>query len=183
MGQNKALLTIPPDGLTIVETVARKLGQVTREIVLAGTDVADYAFLDLPSIADSIPGAGPLGGIHAALAEAANPHLLVVGCDMPLLNLDLLEYMASQPRDYDVLQPGIDRPQPLHAIYARSCLPLIDRSLRAVRYKVSGWFAQANVRTIAPEALQRYDPAGLSWFNVNTPADYEVAKQVLANTL
>jgi molybdopterin-guanine dinucleotide biosynthesis protein A len=182
MGRNKALLTIPPDGLSIVETVVRKVGQVTGEIVLVGADMTDYAFLGLPWIADSIPNAGPLAGIHAALGETGSSHLLVVGCDMPCLSAALLEYMASLPREYDVLQPGIDQPQPLHAIYAQSCLPLIDRNLRSARYKVSGWFAQANVQTIDRETILRHDPAGRSWFNVNTPEDYEIAKQVLARS-
>ena len=183
MGVNKALLLIAPDGTTVVESVVRKVRQVADEIVLVGADnvVADYAFLDLPWIADIVPGIGPLGGIHAALIETGNPHLLVTACDMPFLNVSLLRYMAARLRDYDVLVPVLGQAQPLHAIYARTCLPLIEESLQSGRYKVSGWFDRANVRTIEQSVVERYDPDLRSSFNVNTPEDLAVARKLWAD--
>jgi molybdopterin-guanine dinucleotide biosynthesis protein A len=181
MGEHKALLTIGPDGTTVVETVARKLGEVASEVVLVGGDQASYAFLVLPWIADQIPNSGPLGGIHAALAATGSPHLLVVACDMPFLNVGLLRFMAAIPRDYDALVPVLDRPQPLHAIYARSCLPLIDQRLRSGQYKVTGWFGDADVRTIDRAMMERYDPTLRSCFNMNTPDDAALARQLWAD--
>lgn len=180
MGQDKALLAIAPDGVTVVESVVRTVGMVADEIVLVGNATADYAFLGLPRIADLVPDAGPLGGIHAALTASRWPHVLVVGCDMPFLSAALLGYMGTLPRDYDVLVPVLDRPQPLHAIYARSCLPIIEQRLQVGRYQVSGWFEHANVRVIDREIVLRYDPALLSCFNMNTPEEYAFARLVLA---
>jgi molybdopterin-guanine dinucleotide biosynthesis protein A len=181
MGQDKALLTLAPDGPTVVESVARTLGAVTDEVVLVGADPSAYAFLGLPWIADAIPGAGPLAGIRAALAATERSHLLVVACDMPFLNADLLRYMATCPRDYDALVPVLDRPQPLHAIYARTSLPLIDHALRDGRYKVTGWFPQANIRALDRETIRSHDPDLRSCFNMNTPEDVAFAKQVIAS--
>lgn len=182
MGTNKALLAITPDGATVVETVARALAMVAHEVVLAGAATVDYAFLGLPRLDDTVPGAGPLGGIQAVLDAASGSHVLVVGCDMPFLSVDLLRYMAAHPRDYDALVPVLGRPQPLHAIYAPSCLPLIDASLQAGRYQVTGWFAQANVREIDRETIRRHDPSLRSCFNMNTPTDVEQARQLWAGT-
>jgi molybdopterin-guanine dinucleotide biosynthesis protein A len=178
MGTNKALLTIATDGTTIVESVVRKLSQVADDVVLVGKDHADYAFLGLTQIADLIPGAGPLGGIYSALMETGCPNVLVAACDMPFLNVRLLRSMASAPRDFDVLVPMLDQAQPLHAIYARSCLPHIDRSLRSGRYKVTGWFGHANVRRMERSVLERYDPLLRSCFNMNTREDVEWARTV-----
>ena len=183
MGTNRALLTIDPDGSTIVETIARKLGAVADEVVLVGSETAEYAFLDLPQVADMVPGAGALGGIFSALAATARLHVLVVACDLPFVNVNLLRYMASCPRDYDVLVPILDQLQPLHAIYARTCLPLVEQSLRSGRYKVTGWFDQANLRTLEHSIIQRYDPTLLSTFNMNTPENLAFAKRVLASSL
>lgn len=181
MGRNKALLTIDPNGPTIVETVARKLSAVASEVVLVGSEADDYAFLDLPQIADMVPGTGVLGGIYSALAATGRPHVLVVACDLPFLNVSLLRYMASHPLDFDVLVPSLDQLQPLHAIYARTCLPLVEQSLQSGRNKVTDWFEHANVRTLERSIVQRYDPMLLSTFNMNTPEDLEIAKQVLAS--
>lgn len=183
MGTNKALLTIDPNGPTVVETVARKLGAVANEVVLVGSETAEYAFLDLPQIADMVAGTGVLGGIYSALAATSRPYVLVVACDLPFLNVSLLRYMAACPRDYDVLVPILDQAQPLHAIYARACLPLVEQSLRSGRYKVTGWFDHANVHTLEHSIIQRYDPTLLSTFNMNTPENFAFAKQVLASRL
>jgi molybdopterin-guanine dinucleotide biosynthesis protein A len=182
MGTNKALATIHPDGTTVVESVVRALRQVADEIVLVGSDgvAGNYTFLDLPWVADIFPGTGPLGGIHSALTGTGNSHLLVVACDMPFLNVDLLRHMMSLPRDYDVLVPVIGQPQPLHAVYARSCVPLIAESLNQGRYKVSGWFKSANVRTIEESVVAQFDPSLRSSFNVNTPEDLALARTFIS---
>jgi molybdopterin-guanine dinucleotide biosynthesis protein A len=182
MGTNKALLTLDPSGPTIVETVARKLSAVASEVVLVGSETDEYAFLDLPQIADMVPGTGVLGGIYSALAATGRPYVLVVACDLPFLNVSLLRYMASRPRHFDVLVPSLDQLQPLHAIYARTCLPLVEESLRSGRIKVTGWFEHAKVHTLERSIVQRYDPMLLSTFNMNTPEDLETAKQMLANS-
>jgi molybdopterin-guanine dinucleotide biosynthesis protein A len=182
MGQDKALMTLTPRGPTIVEMVVRAVQAVTEEVVLVGTDSAGYAFPGLHRVADTFPGTGALGGIHSALASAGSPHVLVVACDMPFLNAGLLRSMASRPRDYEVLVPNLDRLHPLHAIYAQTCLPMIEQCLRAGRYKVTGWFEDARVRTIEREEMERYDPSLLSCFNLNTPEDYAFAKRMLARS-
>jgi len=180
MGQDKALLRLTPVGPMVVETVAQAVRAVTDEIMLVGMETSACVFPGLPQVADTLPGAGPLTGIHAALAASDRSHLLVVACDMPFLNPVLLRYMATLPRDYDALVPVLDRPQPLHAIYARTCLPVIEAHLREGDFKVTGWYEDANVRRIDRETMARYDPDGLSCFNMNTPEDLEFARQVVA---
>jgi len=78
--------------------------------------------------------AGPLAGLHAGLLTAKHSHSLVVACDMPFLNLKLLNYMVSLPLDYDVLIPKIGGwLEPLHAIYSRRCIEPIERRLHRHR--------------------------------------------------
>lgn len=181
MGANKALLRLEPDGPTVVESIVRKLGEVADEVFLVGAEPADFAFLGLPMIPDAIPGTGALGGIHAALRASRNPQVLIVGCDLPFLSVNLLRYMASLPCDYDVLVPMVGELQPLHAIYTRTCLPVVEQCLRSGQYQVKGWLAQADVRTIEQPVVRQYDPLLLSSFNMNTPEHLAFAKQVLAD--
>ncbi len=88
---------------------------------------------------------------------ASYPYALVVACDMPFLNADS-RYMVSVPKEYDVLIPVIDEPEPMHAIYSRRCLPWMEEKLVAGRYKIIGWFANAKVQTIERDMIERYDP-------------------------
>lgn len=180
MGTDKAMLTLDPDGPTVVESIARKLRKITDEVFLVGAAPADYASLGLTRLPDIFPGAGALGGIHSALAASTKPHVLIVGCDLPFLSVNLLRYMASLPRDYDILVPLLEQLQPLHAIYARTCLPVVEQQLQAGQFKVSGWFEQVTVRKIDRADISMYDPMLLSTFNMNTPEHLAFAKQVVA---
>ncbi len=182
MGENKALIRLDPHGPSVIETVVQRLGAVTGDIVLVGSTPEDIAFLGLHHISDQTPGIGALGGIQAALGATASPHILIVACDMPFLSVNLLQHMAALPRDYDALVPMLDRPQPLHAIYARNCLPHIDRSIHSGDYRATGWLSGANVRSIDRDTMRRHDPTLLSCFNMNTPADVAHARRIIASS-
>jgi molybdopterin-guanine dinucleotide biosynthesis protein A len=178
MGQNKALLRVTPGGPSIVEMVAARLSEVASETLVVGAETEPYKFLGLRHVRDVYPNAGSLGGIYSGLQAASFPYVLVVACDMPFLNANLLRYMVSVPREYDVLIPVIDEPEPMHAIYSRRCLPWMEEKLEAGRYKIIGWFANANVQTIERYLIERYDPEHRSFFNMNTPEEWQRAREI-----
>jgi molybdopterin-guanine dinucleotide biosynthesis protein A len=179
MGRNKALLSLEPGGPTVVELAVERLRAVADEVLLVGDDPEPYARLGLPHAPDLYPGAGSLGGIYSGLRAARHPFALAVACDMPFLNAGLLRHMASSPRDYDVLVPVIEEPEPMHAIYSRACLPWMEESLRAGRLKIIGWFPRARVRRLERETLVKLDPELRSFFNMNTPEEWELARGML----
>lgn len=179
MGRTKALIRLHSDGPTAIELACAALATVANEIVLVGNAPADdYAFLGLRHVPDLVPGAGVLGGIHAAIRTAHHEHVLVVACDMPFLNTTLLRHMASLPRDWDALIPLLGQPQTAHAIYARSALPLIEASLAAHRFRATSWLAQGRVRIVPRATIAAFDPTLRSCFNMNAPADLALARQL-----
>ena len=182
MGTNKALVAIEPDGRPVVETVANVLKAVASDVVLVGSESAEYGFLGLRQVADRFPGTGVLGGIASALLVCEHSPVLVVGCDMPFLNVDLLRYMTSLPRNYDVLAPHLDRPQPLHAIYSQRSLAVIERQLESGNFRATDLFDHLDVRWIDQETSRQYDPTLLSSFNMNSPADLMFARQAAIRT-
>src|SRR5258705_7435149 len=56
---------------------------------------ARYAHLGLPVVEDIYPGAGPLGGLYAALTNSNVDWSLVVACDMPHLTPEFLQLLAG----------------------------------------------------------------------------------------
>lgn len=182
MGANKALLTLTPNGPTVIDLVVRAVRQVTADIALVGMQLDRAGYPDLPWVTEETPGAGPLAGIQAALIHARNDQVLIVACDIPFLNSELLRYMVAQPRDYDVLLPEIgQRLHPMHAIYRRSCLPTIERYLERGESRVQGWFPEARVVVIPESVVAQHDPALHSCLNLNTPADLALASRILAH--
>lgn len=185
LGRDKAVE--PFLGQPLVRRVIDRLAQVTQEIVVVVADAARGQALPLEPIhrvaLDRYPDGGSLGGIFSGLTAARHPWALVVSCDMPFLNPGLLRHMLSLREDADAVVPVVDgRPEPTHALYSRACLPHIEARLQAGELKISGFFDQVRVKYLQEAEAQRFDPEGLSFFNVNTPEDLERALALASGT-
>ena len=180
MGKDKARLKL--DGrLMVLQGIARKLLTISDEVIVA-TDGRRYKNLNVRVkwVDDVYPGAGSLVGLYSGLKEASSDYALVVACDMPFLNLELLRYMIALPRDYDILAPRLgDNIEPLHAIYSRNCLPAIARLLEAGHKKIVDLPEKVQVRYLSQEVVERYDPEHHSFFNINTPDQLEEARAII----
>jgi len=130
-------------------------------------------------VTDTYPGKGALGGIYTGLAVSNSHYNLVVACDMPFLNQALLRYMIELSAGFDLVVPRLgELVEPLHAVYAKSCLAPIERLLKRESLEVRALFELVNVRYVEAEEIDRFDPKHLSFFNVNTKADLEKAQQL-----
>ena len=189
MGTDKALLPLRPGDPPLAVIVVERLRSVGSDVFLVTPARPGYEALGAPLVPDAHPGAAALGGIATALAAATHDHCLVVACDLPFLNVELLRWMAAQPRDYDVLiprLPGASRQggglvyQTLHAIYGKACLPAINRRLAAGDLRVVGFFDEVRVRDVSEAEVRALDPDLRSFFNANTPEAAEEARRILA---
>ena len=136
--------------------------------------------LDLPpwvrTAADIYPGSGSLGGIFTGLSAAKGDYGIVVACDMPFLNTDLLRFMLDMAPDYDVVVPRLNgRPEPLHAISSKICLKPIEQRLKRNDLKIALFFEEVRVAYVEEEDVDLMDPHHLSFFNVNTQEDLDKA--------
>ena len=182
LGRDKA--SEPVNGRPLLQWVAERLEQVAAEIV-----VVRAAGQRLPSIKtrkplkvaeDILAGRGPLAGIHSGLQSASHDLSIAVGCDMPLLCVPLLRHLCHLAEGYDVVMPTRGgQPQPLHAVYRRSCVEAIESELRAGRLKVISFLGAVRVRYVGEAEWARYDGEGLSFFNVNTEEDLRQAALLL----
>jgi molybdopterin-guanine dinucleotide biosynthesis protein A len=64
-------------------------------------------------------------------------------------------------------------------VYKRdTCLPAIDESIRADRWRVDSWFDRVEIRFLSLAEVESIDPDGLAFRNVNTPEDLQAAEQL-----
>jgi molybdopterin-guanine dinucleotide biosynthesis protein A len=125
-------------------------------------------------VGDVYPGKGSLGGIYTAIHTARYSHCLVVACDMPFLNTDLLRYLVDLSPGFDVVVPRIEQfPETMHAVYGKGCLEPIKRRLLADELKIIGFFDDVRVRYVERDDVARFDSTFRSFLNVNTPDDWE----------
>ena len=191
MGTDKALLPLAEGGPSMLALVLDSLSVVADEVFVVANDQERYGRFGVPVVKDVHPDSGALGGIHTAIQSSTYEHCLVVACDMPFLNTDLLRHMADESRDYDVLVPlvpGQSRQrgdglvfQTLHAIYSKRCLSLIDERILAGKRQVVGFFEDARVRTIGVAEIARWDPGLRSFFNANSPEALSIAAELSAS--
>lgn len=182
LGSPKALLKF--QDCTLIELIVRCLGEYFDQLTLV-TDRPDlYDHLPVTITGDLIKTdkKSPLRGIHAGLSSSSLPYQFVAACDMPFLNLDLINYMEKFTNDYDAVVPRIgDYFQPLHSYYNRSCVEVIERQVKSGHYKVTDFYNQLNIKYIGEEEIKNFDPQQRSFININLWSDYEAALKIFSD--
>lgn len=195
MGVDKAFLDL--GGQPLIEIVLGRLSRVADEIIVVTNEPEKFASLGIALVGDVYRGQGTLAGIHAGLQAARYQYSLVVACDMPFLNPNLLRFMALLAADYDLVMPRLmpekeptastaeaakrakDRNlHPLHAIYSKACLPHIEETLQGDDWRVIAFLPTVRVRYVERDEIELFDPQHLSFFNINTPADLDRAREL-----
>jgi len=179
MGRDKNQLIL--SGETLVARAVRTLTALSDDVILVANTPKLFADLGVRLTSDMIPGGGALSGIHAGLVAAQHELALVVACDMPFLNPDLLHYMASLAPGPAVIVPRWrGELETLHAFYARQCIPVIEPILLRGGGRIVEIYETVDVRYVEPIEIARFDPEGLTFFNVNSPEDWKRAQALAA---
>jgi molybdenum cofactor guanylyltransferase len=169
MGRDKALIRI--DGVPMVVRVADALRAAGATDVLAvGREPAALSELGLATVPDDRPGDGPVAGITAALAHAAEEIVLVAGCDLlaptAAAMATTVAELAAAPAASVAVPRSDGRRQWAHAAWRRSAGPTLTAALEAGERAVG--HAVAIGRLIAVD-VEGIDPSFLA--DADTPDD------------
>jgi len=179
-GADKASLVV--GGARIIERQLAALATLTDDVRIVSNDPARYAALGVRVIPDRIAGAGPLGGLHAALVDAGHRGVIVLACDLPFVTAAFLEALAIEfgtGEEIDAVVPRSPRGlEPLCALYAARCAETVQRRIEAGNLEVRGLLTEVRCKELRPEDVASFDD-GSVFLNVNTPHDYERARAKL----
>jgi molybdopterin-guanine dinucleotide biosynthesis protein A len=174
MGANKAFLLV--DGERMIDRAIRIVRQVCGEILIVTNEPLEYLDLDATVVTDIFKNKGPLAGIHAGLFHSRAPRAFVCACDMPCLDAPFIRHLASLAKGQDIVVPVRGgRPEPLHAVYSRDCLPAIRRLLERDERKVTGFYKGFRIRTVEEAEVAPFFAGRDPFFNVNTPDQFHQA--------
>lgn len=181
MKRDKGLVLLA--GRPLIEHVIERVRLLGDEILITTNSPEAYTYLNLPMASDEVSGAGALAGLHTALKAAHGDKVLVMACDMPFVNLPLLQYLLEHSAEVDIVVPCWQNVlQTLHAVYARqTCLPAIEDVLAQNLKRVISFYPQVRVLEITESEIIQFDPQGLSFYNVNTPEELEEAEQMIGS--
>jgi molybdopterin-guanine dinucleotide biosynthesis protein A/molybdopterin converting factor small subunit len=174
MGWPKALL--PFDDQPLIAHIVRMLRKLFMDIVVVAAPEQTLPQLPVTLVRDDVPFQGPVGGIYYGLNAARGEFCFVTSCDVAFINISLITKLLSYISDYDVVVPEWERRlQPLHAVYRRSVMPLLREQLERGELRPIFLYDKVRTRKVAEQEIRSDDPEGLSFLNMNTPADYEAA--------
>ncbi|MBM4452395.1 MAG: molybdenum cofactor guanylyltransferase [Chloroflexi bacterium] len=182
LGREKALEKL--NAKSLLQWTIDSLSRVSGSILVV-TSQEQFALLSHAQcggkvIVDIYPGKAALGGMYTGLSSASTAYSVVVGCDMPFLNNDLLQYQIALAGGFDVVALRIDgKVEPLHAVYSKTCLPFMKRLVSGSTLAISQLFNMVKTRYVDEEEVKRYDPQCLSIFNVNTEEDLRRARALI----
>ena len=123
---------------------------------------------------DLIQNIGPMVGIYTALKVMDKEACLVVACDMPKLNLSVLEkllHVREKEPGADIIvgrQAALGKVEPLTAIYKKGVLSSIEGLIAERRFKISELFLQSQTRYVDFDVHEAQ-----AFLNINTAQDWE----------
>lgn len=185
-GSDKGILKIA--NISLINHVVKKVASVVNEIIIItnskkkinlysreiiGTKVDFY--LDL------YDGIGPVGGVLTGLKYSKGNYSLIVPFDTPFLSKKILALLFDLCKHRSAVIPRWPNGhiEPLHSVYdtKEACGAALD-SVNKKEKKVRSIIQRLkNVYYISTEILQSFDPKLLTFLNVNTPSDLEIAKK------
>jgi molybdopterin-guanine dinucleotide biosynthesis protein A len=179
MGRNKALIEF--QGQPLIERTVGRFKDWFDQVLLVTNTPEEYGFLGVEMVSDRLPDLGPLAGIEAGLVASRHPLLFVAACDMPFLDEALIKHLISLANGVDVVLPVIaGQSEPLHAVYARTCLPYVTANLNEGALKLGGLMAQLQVRQVAEAEVAPFGAPDRLFMNCNSPNDLTLALSLAA---
>ncbi|MGB9335085.1 MAG: molybdenum cofactor guanylyltransferase [Candidatus Acidiferrales bacterium] len=183
MGRDKAMLA--PGGIPLLMRTAALVAPLAGPPIIVGPPTR-YSALGYNVIPDDAPGIGPLGGIATALRHSNQGWNLILGCDLPFMTSDWLDYLIGRAVESSadaVIPQSAAGAEPLCAMYRKTCVtPVLAAIAKGVR-KVTDAFAGLTIESVPPHEWKPFDESGQLFKNMNTPEDFEAADSMFEDDL
>jgi molybdenum cofactor guanylyltransferase len=184
-GRDKALVEV--GGMPMIARMIELLQSTTKQVKIVAMP-GKYAAFASEIVEDRWPGEGPLGGVITALDDAAQSTArpewnLIVSCDMPFLRQDWLRFLANRAAksNAQVIFPhSVSGPEPLCACWQTGAAAKLRSGFERGVRKVTEGIALLRAEVLDEADWKRFDSAGRLFWNMNTAADYEEARRILA---
>lgn len=173
MGEDKALISV--QGMPLLQRVCGIAAECADIVYVVTPWQERYQHLDLPHcqfIRESPHSQGPLLGFAQGLTEVQTEWVLLLACDLPKLQVEVLQDWIAKLNSVDddaiaALAYHSKGWEVLCGFYRRRCLPQLLEFINQGGRSFQGWLKDYSV-----EILPLSNPDML--FNCNTPEDWAV---------
>lgn len=189
MKQDKSRLVMSRTGLEQREALYQLLQNLVEKVVFSINDDQqnDSYFLDKNTVVDHHLAIGPMGGIASVMEKYPQYSLLVLACDMPFLNQDVLMQLLETREvlflsNDDSVTAKVDgfffenenRLEPLVAIYENSLQMKIKQSIENKEFSLQKLLKRSNIKILPLVDAH-------SVHNINTMEEWTEAQALQSN--
>ena len=178
MGEDKRFLTV--GAATLLDRCRSTMMSIFPEVlIVTAQDSPPLEGNGCRVYQDLIPDCSSLGGLYTGLKMAPGSRIFVVACDMPFLNEEMIRFFINRDPEADVVMGRLPSGlQPLHAVYGKGALAILERMAHARHLKIQDVVSEPSLRITVVDAAEwaHIDPTSHSFQNVNTPADLLAAR-------
>ena len=170
-GKPKTSINI--DGVTIIERTTGLFNNLFQSVIIVTNHPEQYSeYRKCRLVSDIFRGAGPLGGLHAAMNAADREVLLMVAGDMPYVSAALIDQLIRswEKLGCEALIPlHSGHMEPLFAIYSLSLKERLEEFItRGSSFAIRDFLKLVETEYIESDITEyKNDP----FANINTPDD------------
>lgn len=174
MGRDKALVDY--QGMPMLKRVYQVAAACTRKVYVLAPWVKNYQNIlptDCQYLIETQPGKGPVNGLSEGLEQIAAQWILLLACDLPLLNVEIIQSwinkLAQIPTSTLALVPqrsGIW--EPMCGFYRKEIKAELDSFLKVGKRSFQELLSGIEVATLDVD-----DKTDLMLLNCNYPGDLE----------
>lgn len=167
-GQDKALFLY--QGKPLATYAIETLRPLCQQVLISTNHPEKFAFTMLTTIEDRVRDCGPLSGIHSGLHHALHSEILFLGCDMPLVPVELMNLLLKKLDDYDAVVPqhhGFR--ETLCMAMKKQALPVVQEALEEGRLRIMDVLQELNTCFTEVSHLPFFSPGIFA--NINYPGD------------
>ncbi len=167
MGTDKGLMNF--NGKPLIQYSIDLLSTFCAETIISANDAA-YEQFGLLIVKDEYPNCGPISGLHAALKASNYEWNLVVGCDTPFLQPELLENLLREKEGYEAVIPTHQHgTEPLIGLYHKSLASFFEKKILEKHYIIQKALKECNTKYLHVDPILTKYPK--LFCNLNSQTD------------
>jgi molybdopterin-guanine dinucleotide biosynthesis protein A len=146
MNQDKGLMLL--DGKPMIQYVIDVLRTVVDEIIIVSNNSA-YEQFGYPVYSDLIKDKGPLAGIYTGLFYSQSATNIVLSCDVPYVNSEVISFLCAKHIDCQITIPIVDgRTHQLIGVFSKSCTTHFVQAIEKEELKLIDAFKNLNLNVV-----------------------------------
>jgi len=175
-------------GKKLILYVIEAASSVSDEIIVVVDVDEEHKFTSIVPenvdvVVDLMSGRGPLIGLYSGLRQICSEYAVVLPCDSPFINREVLRCLFSKVRGVDAVIPRWPNGyiEPLHSIYKVSAsLKHSQEAIGERKFKILDMIDRLEKpEFVSVESLKKFDPELLTFFNINSLEDLVKAEAIM----